>query len=165
MHILLLQLLIFFTPVVNALEVNDTAVSCPATMKGREGILDLQKFSGKVVYLDFWATWCPPCKKSMPFLNNLRNELVDQGFEIIAINVDEEPDALHLFLKKYPVDYQVAMDATGQCPKIYNVKAMPSAYLIDRKGVIRYIHLGFREGDKGEIRSKVMELLSEQFEG
>jgi len=164
MRILLLQLLIFFTSVVSALEENASAVSCPAMMKEGGGQLDLQKFRGKVVYLDFWATWCPPCKKSMPFLNNLRNELVDQGFEIIAISVDEEPDAANLFLKKYPVDYQVAMDTTGQCPQIYDVKAMPSAYLIDRKGVIRYIHLGFREGDKDEIRSKVMQLLVEPLE-
>jgi len=165
MHILLLQLLIFFTSAVSALEENALAVSCPAMMKEGGGQLDLQKFRGKVVYLDFWATWCPPCKKSMPFLNNLRNELVDQGFEIIAISVDEEPDAAYLFLKEYPVDYRVATDTTGQCPKIYDVKAMPSAYLIDRKGVIRYIHLGFREGDKDEIRRKVIKLLSEKIEG
>ena len=144
-----------------ALEVDDLSVSCPAIMEEEKVPLNLQKFRGKVIYLDFWATWCPPCMKSMPFLNSLRNELVEQGFEIIAISVDEEPEDARKFLRQYPIDYLIAIDSTGQCPKTYDVKAMPSAYFIDRKGVVRYIHLGFREGDKEEIRRRVLELLAE----
>lgn len=158
---LLVYLTFFFSPAVKAVEVNDMTVSCPATLEPERTLLDLEKYRGKVIYLDFWATWCPPCKKSMPFLNALRNEFLDQGFEIIAINVDEDSEDAWLLLQQFPVDYLIAMDPAGLCPKEYNVKAMPSAYLIDRQGKIRYIHLGFRNSDKNEIRTSVMELLAE----
>jgi len=158
---LLFFLLIFYASV-EAIEVNEQAISCPATTGMEKTPLDLQQYQGKVIYLDFWATWCPPCKKSMPFLNALRNELVDQGFEIVAISVDEDSEEAWKFLKQYPVDYAIAMDPSGQCPEQYDVKAMPSAYFIDKKGIIRFIHLGFRERDEKEIRQRVLELLAEK---
>lgn len=165
MRILLwLFLLVFYFSSVEALEINDQAISCPANMELDNTPLDLQKFKGKVVYLDFWATWCPPCMKSMPFLNDLRNELAADGFEIIAISVDDDADVARQFLKKHPVDYLIATDPTGQCPKQYGVKAMPSAYFIDRNGVIRSIHLGFREHNKQEIRTQILALLAESEE-
>ncbi len=146
-----------------ALEVGDPAPECS---KGRlfenNQMLDIQSYQGKVVYLDFWATWCPPCKKSMPFLNALRNEFQEQGFEVVAISVDEDPDDAKVFLQQYPVDYVVASEPSGECPKQYDVKAMPASYFIDRKGVIRTIHLGFRSKDEEEIRQRVVELLGEK---
>ncbi len=145
-----------------AIEVNDMAISCPAILESSNTLLDLEKYQGKVIYLDFWASWCPPCKQSMPFLNALRNELFDQGFEVIAINVDEDSENARKLLNQFPVNYIVAMDAHGECPKMYDVKAMPSAYFIDRKGIIRKIHLGFRHSDEPEIRGFVMKLLSEE---
>ena len=154
--------LIAFCPTIKAIGVNERAISCPATLGMEKIPLDLQQYRGKVIYLDFWATWCPPCKKSMPFLNSLRNELLDQGFEIVAISVDEDSDAAWNFLKQYPVDYAIAMDPSGLCPEQYDVKAMPSAYFIDRQGIIRFIHLGFRERDEKEVRQRVLELLAEK---
>ncbi len=162
--LLLLLLLTFFYPSVKALGVNDLAISCPATLELEKIPLDLQKYRGKVIYLDFWATWCPPCKKSMPFQNALRNELHEQGFEVIAINVDEDSEDARKLLQEYPVDYLIAMDPSGQCPKQYGVMAMPSVYFIDRQGIIRFIHLGFRKRDEKEIRNHVMELLAENGE-
>mgnify|MGYP000061137539 CR=1 FL=1 len=159
--VIVVFLMVSYTPV-KAIEINEQAVSCPATVGVEKIPLNLQQYKGKVVYLDFWATWCPPCKKSMPFLNTLRNELQGQGFEIIAINVDEKSGEASDFLKKYPVDYLTAMDPKGVCPQLYDVMAMPSAYFIGRKGKIRYIHLGFKERDEAEIRQRVLELLAEQ---
>lgn len=159
--LLFLFLTIPFEPV-NAIEVNDTAISCPAILEVEKSPLDIKKYQGKVIYLDFWATWCPPCKKSMPFLNSLRNEFVEKGFEIVAINVDEVSDDARIFLQQHPVDYAIAMDPSGQCPEKYGVMAMPSAYFIDRQGQIRFIHLGFRERDEKEIRHRVLELLAEK---
>ena len=115
----------------------------------------------KVLLVDFWATWCPPCKQSIPFFNALQNELQHQGFEIIAINVDEKTSDTKTFLNTYPVNYIVALDPQGDCPKKYDVKAMPSTYLIDRKGKIRHVHLGFHPGDEQEIRNQVIKLLKE----
>lgn len=146
-----------------ALDVGSPAPKCS---KGRllEGnqMLDIPSYRGKVVYLDFWATWCPPCKKSMPFLNALHNELKDQGFEVLAISVDEEQQDAIKFLKQFPVDYDVAHEPSGECPEKYAVKAMPSSYFIDRKGIVRYVHLGFRSKDETEIRERVLQLLEEK---
>ncbi len=162
MRNLLLLFLTFFYSSIQAIEVNTQATSCPALLESENAPLDLQKYQGKVIYLDFWATWCPPCKKSMPFLNALRNELFDQGFEVIAINVDEDSRDARQLLQQFPVDYAIAMDPSGKCPKQYNIMAMPSAYLIDRQGIIRNIHLGFRKRDEKEIRNHVMALLAEK---
>ncbi len=159
--ILFVFFIFFLSPATKAIEVNEMAVSCPATLESTKNPFSLKKYLGKVIYLDFWASWCPPCKKSMPFLNALRNKLHDQGFEIIAINVDEDPEDARKLLEQFPVDYVIAMDPHGVCPKKYDVKAMPSAYLIDKQGKVRKIHLGFRSSDEHEIRSFVTQLLNE----
>jgi thiol-disulfide isomerase/thioredoxin len=158
-------ILIFFLSLFHssgqAIEINTQATSCPAMLEPEKTPLDFQKYRGKVIYLEFWATWCPHCKRSMSFLNALRNELFDQGFEVIAINVDEDSEDARQLLQQYPVNYVIAMDPTGKCPKQYDIKAMPSAYFIDRQGAIRYIQLGFRMDDEQEIRDRVVQLLAE----
>ncbi len=145
-----------------ALQTEDPAPKCDAKMLQSTRPLDLENYRNKVLLIDFWATWCAPCKQSMPFLNALRNDLFDQGFEIIAINVDEDLEDAKKFLQSYPVDYVMASDVQGDCPQKYEVKAMPSSYFVDRKGVIRYIHLGFRRADEEEIRARVLKLLQEK---
>jgi len=144
-------LLFLFCSSLSAVEIGKSIPSCNR--------LDLSEYKNKVLLIDFWATWCPPCKQSMPFLNALRNELADKGFEIIAINVDEETEVAQHFLNNYPVDYPVVFDPKGHCPLAYDVKAMPSSYFVDKKGKIRYVHLGFRHQDELEIRTRVLELL------
>jgi thiol-disulfide isomerase/thioredoxin len=161
-NLFLLLFLTVFYPSTQAIEINAQAPSCPAMLELENAPLDLQEYRGKVIYLDFWATWCPPCKKSMPFLNTLHNELFNQGFEVIAINVDEDSEDARQLLQQHPVDYAIAMDPSGECPKAYELMAMPSAYLIDRQGIIRNIHLGFRKRDEKEIRDLVITLLAEK---
>lgn len=134
---------------------------CAATLAGSAEKLDFSTYKGKVVLIDFWATWCPPCKKSMPFLNGLRNERSKDGFEIIAINVDEDSEEVKQFLSKNPVDYIMAFDPKGDCPAKFDVKGMPSSYLVDKTGKIRKVHVGFRDEDQGMIREKVSALLAE----
>ena len=134
---------------------------CAATLAGSAEKLDITAFKGKVILIDFWATWCPPCKKSMPFLNGLRNERLKDGFEIIAINVDEDSEEAKRFLGSNPVDYVMAFDPKGDCPAKFEVQAMPSSYLVDRTGKIRKVHLGFRDEDQTMIRDQVSALLAE----
>jgi thiol-disulfide isomerase/thioredoxin len=135
---------------------------CEAALSGNGAALDFSAYKGKVVLVDFWATWCPPCRKSMPFFNQLRNEHLKDGFEIIAINVDEVSADAKQFLNENPVDYIMAFDPGGSnCPRKFDVKAMPSSYLVDKIGKVRKVHLGFRDADQAVLRGQVSELLAE----
>ncbi len=135
--------------------------SCPAELGRNEQKIDFSKFKGSVLLVDFWATWCPPCKQSIPFLNALHTELSDKGLKIIAINVDEDRRQALRFLETFPIQYQSVFDSTGACPEIFDVKAMPSSYFVGRDGVIRHVHLGYRSSDQQAIRQLLLDLLKE----
>jgi len=122
---------------------------------------DLQQYHGKVVYVDFWASWCPPCAQSFPFMNQLHHQLADWGLRIVGINLDEKPDDAKDFLAKHPADFAVVFDTEGNCRQNFGVKAMPSSYLVDRQGNIRHVHLGFRPGEADQLRARVEQLLAE----
>lgn len=136
-------------------------VSLPALSSGGPAQLSLASLQGKVVYLDFWASWCGPCRVSFPQLEQLRQELAPQGFEVLAVNVDEsEADAL-AFLEEIPVTYPVVRDGTGATPAAWGILGMPTGYLIDRKGVVRLVHQGYRKSDGAALRASIIELLGE----
>ncbi len=137
------------------------AFDLPLLSAGRPGSLSLTSLSGKVVYLDFWASWCGPCRVSFPQLEQLRLELGPRGFEVLAVNVDEfEPDALR-FLEQVPVSYPVVRDAAGATPAAYGILGMPTAYLIDRAGTVRLVHQGYRKSDGAALRDAIIKLLGE----
>lgn len=144
-----------------AADLNDPAPSCPVPGLAGDARIDPAAHPGKVVYLDFWASWCVPCAKSFPFLDQMQRDLKGQGFEVIAINLDEERQDALGFLKKHPVGFTLGTDPMGKCPALYKVKGMPTSYLIDRKGRIRERHEGFKSGDSAVIRKEVEALLAE----
>ena len=130
-------------------------------MQPQSSNLSLAELQGKVVYLDFWASWCGPCRKSFPVLEQLRQQLGSQGFEVLAVNVDEfEADALQ-FLTELPVSYPVVRDGSGTTPKAYGILGMPTAYLIGRDGVVRLVHAGFKTSDVEKLRVEIIKLLGE----
>ena len=116
---------------------------------------------GKVTYVDFWASWCCPCAKSMPFLDRMNKELKDKGFGVIGVNLDEEREEADEFLKAHPVKFTMVSNPDGECPTNYGVQAMPSSYLIDKHGKVRHVQLGFRKDEEKELRRKVTDLLAE----
>jgi thiol-disulfide isomerase/thioredoxin len=124
-------------------------------------VSSLSSLRGKVVYLDFWASWCGPCRISFPQLEQLRGELGAQGFEVYAINVDEVEADAQQFLSEVPVSYVVVRDGTGATPQAYGILGMPTGYLIDRQGVVRSIHKGFKKSDGAKLRAEIVELLGE----
>lgn len=126
-----------------------------------EGTVSQSSFLGRVTYLDFWASWCGPCRLSLPALNRLSQEFATADFGVVAISVDYvDEDALD-FLTRYPVDYPVAIDKTGDSGRAFAVAGMPSGYLIGRDGLIREVHVGFRKGDEAVLREKIARLISE----
>lgn len=122
--------------------------------------IDLKSLQGKIVYVDFWASWCEPCRYSFPLLNQLRKEFSENDLVMIGISVDENKgDALD-FLKKTPADFQVALDTAGVCPTEFNVEGMPSSFVLSRNGELLYSHKGFRKADENIIRQKISQALS-----
>jgi cytochrome c biogenesis protein CcmG/thiol:disulfide interchange protein DsbE len=124
-------------------------------LAGQNGKVSLREHAGKVVYVDFWASWCGPCKQSFPFMNDLHKKYSAAGLRIIAINVDKEKEDAQKFLSKNPTQFTLAFDAEGTVPTQYLVKGMPSSYLIGRDGKLIYIHKGFKAQDQAEIEAKI----------
>lgn len=142
-------------------EAGQAAPNCALTSVREGQRIDLRQFRGKVLYVDFWASWCGPCAQSFPFMNRLSHELRGNGLQIVGINLDEEPDDAKAFLSKLPAHFDVAADRDKICAQSFGVKAMPSSYLVDRKGVVRHVHLGFRPGEADKLRTQVQQLLAE----
>ncbi len=136
--------------------------ACKLTAFDSSQPFDMNQYRGKVLFVDFWASWCTSCMKSFPFLNSLDSELRDDGLQIVGINLDEDRESAKEFLVRRPANFTLAADATGQCPRDFGVVAMPSSFIVDREGRIRHVLVGFRAGETGEIRRMVEELLAEE---
>lgn len=121
--------------------------------------ITLSALRGKTVYVDFWASWCAPCLRSMPLINELYAKYREQGFEVIAINVDDPVEDGREFLLDTPLDYLIAADPKGEMLGAYAVRGMPTSFLIDRDGVVRLVHMGFRDNDIVLIEDAVRSLL------
>ncbi|MBS0422881.1 MAG: TlpA family protein disulfide reductase [Proteobacteria bacterium] len=121
----------------------------------------LQELRGKVVYMDFWASWCPPCVKSFPFLNQLEHDMKEQGVHVIGVNLDEKVKDAEDFLAKHPAHFSIVADPSKACAKVLEVMAMPTSYIIDKKGNIRHVHQGFRPGETKELRALLTQLVME----
>lgn len=147
---------------VEAAERGEAAPQCRLSAFHNGQAIDLQRLKGKVLYVDFWASWCGPCAQSFPFMNTLTHEFHGHDLEIIGINVDEDIADAKGFLAQRPGHFTVAVDGDKSCAERFGVKAMPSTYLIDRKGVIRHVHLGFRPGEAEELKKVLGQLLAEK---
>ena len=119
----------------------------------------LSQLRGKVVLVDFWASWCEPCKQELPVLNRLQREYADDGLVIVGVNIDNDEANMQRFLRRTPVAFRVVHDGDHQVADRYSPPRMPSSFLIDQRGVVRYVHEGFRASDARTIENKIKELL------
>jgi thiol-disulfide isomerase/thioredoxin len=124
--------------------------------------LDLSAYRGKVVYLDFWASWCGPCKQSFPWMETLKGTYDRQGLTVIAVNLDMDRADADKFLDRFRPTFEVRFDPKGELAALYKVRAMPSSVLIDRHGVARFTHEGYRPIDGAAYEAQVRELLTEK---
>lgn len=116
---------------------------------------------GKTVLIDFWASWCAPCRKSFPALDSLQKQFAAQGLIVLAVNVDEDTAKMDQFMKDHPVSFAVVHDASQKLVEAAGVEAMPSSFLVDAAGVIRFAHAGFKEeSTPDEYRKEIETLLA-----
>ncbi|OGT71833.1 MAG: hypothetical protein A3H44_06735 [Gammaproteobacteria bacterium RIFCSPLOWO2_02_FULL_57_10] len=132
----------------------------PDIQEGKPAI-DLAALQGKTVYVDFWASWCAPCLRSLPQINELYAEYKERGFEVIAINVDDPIEDGRDFLLDTPLDYLIAADTDNAVLTEYGVIGMPTSFLIDPQGVVRMVHMGFKEKDIEIIEQELVAVLDE----
>jgi peroxiredoxin len=145
-----------------ALEPGDRAPDFAAPALSGQGTVELSRYRGKVVYLDFWASWCAPCLKAIPEIEEMRGEFPSDAFQIVAVNLDQKQAKALRFLEKHPIGYPSASDPKGRLPEQFGLETMPTSYLIDAEGVIQYVHRGFKRGDGSKLRHEIRALLERQ---
>ena len=125
------------------------------------GNLRLSEHRGEVILLNFWASWCGPCRQEMPLLDELHQRYGELGFSVLGVNVDKEPAKAAQLLRDIPVNFPVLLDDQGSVSASYDVSAMPTTILIDRDGNMRYLHRGFKPGYEGTYEQQIKELVRE----
>lgn len=118
------------------------AISAPP-LRQADRPVDLSALRGQVVYVDFWASWCVPCRTSMPALEALARRFGPRGFVVVGVNKDASLEEAERFLRRVPVSFALVADPSDSAARAFGVKAMPSGYLVDRAGVVRHVHRGF----------------------
>ena len=131
-------------------------------LPGRSAAVKLSDYKGRSVYVDFWASWCGPCKQSFPWMNLMQSRYGSKGFRIIAIDVDRNAEDAKVFLKNNPAEFDIAFDPSGKTPRAYAVRGMPTSFLIGPDGKILLVHNGFRPEDTQALESHIKESLKDQ---
>lgn len=123
--------------------------------------LRLSEYRGEVVMLNFWATWCGPCRQEMPLLDDLYNRYERVGFKLLGVNIDDNSQRAIDMMKELGVDFPVLFDASKDVSKLYEVNAMPVTVILDREGNVRYVHKGYKPGYEEKYLNEVRALLRE----
>jgi cytochrome c biogenesis protein CcmG/thiol:disulfide interchange protein DsbE len=136
-----------------------SAASAASAVPAAAAPFDLSHHRGRVVIIDFWASWCKPCRQSIPWLNTLRERYGASGLTVIGVNVDAERGDAERFLRDVPIEFEVIFDPRGDVARSFNLRAMPSTYVFDRHGRLVATHLGFREAKTREREAELKTLL------
>lgn len=127
---------------------------------GASGAVRLADMKGKVVYVDFWASWCAPCKQSFPWMNDMQAKYGPHGLQVVGVTVDKKREDAEKFLSSTPAKFLIAYDTTGKVAETYKPQGMPTSFLIGADGVVRAVHVGFRDGDKAALEREIQAALS-----
>jgi len=122
---------------------------------------ELSEYKNKVVYLDFWASWCVPCRKSFPWLNEMQAKYQDQGLVVIAVNLDRDINKAHKFIKAFPASFLLFSDPKGVLAIKYKVTGMPSSYLFSGDGKLMETHVGFKKSEIDKYEANIVKLLEQ----
>jgi peroxiredoxin len=125
------------------------------------GTVSLAQFKGQVVMINFWASWCGPCRQEMPLLDSIYRKYKPMGFTLIGVNVEPDRSAAEAWLKQTPVTFPVLFDTKSTVSSLYSVPGMPTTVFIDRKGNVRTLHQGYKPGDENEYLDQIRSLIRE----
>jgi peroxiredoxin len=132
------------------------------TLPARGGsTIDLSQFKGQVVMINFWASWCGPCRQEMPLLESMYKKYKPLGFTLLGVNVEPEQKDAESFLRQTPVSFPVLFDAKSKVSGLYNVQGMPTTIFIDRKGNVRLVHQSYKPGDENLYLDQIRTLIRE----
>lgn len=158
-YLMLVLLSLVFSPIASA------AAGEPApdfTLKSNKDTnIRLKELKGNVVLINFWASWCGPCRQEMPLLEEIYKKYQKYGFELLAINVDEDSTAANDFLKTVDVSFPVLYDQKSTVSQLMGVDAMPTTFMVDREGNVRFAHKGYQPGYEKEYQKQVKKLIRE----
>lgn len=152
-----------FVPLPSASAVGQGALAPEIGLQDRSGkLIKMSDLKGRVVIVDFWASWCAPCREELPVLEGLFKKYRDKGLVVVGVGQDKDPQNLAKFLRASPLSFPIVHDARGEVAGRYEPPKMPSSYVIDRKGLIRHLHAGFRASDKAALERELKQLLDEK---
>ncbi|MDX2320346.1 MAG: TlpA disulfide reductase family protein [Moritella sp.] len=139
---------------------NKTSLAPTFTLPGIDNSqVDLADYRGKVVLVDFWASWCTPCIRSFPWMDAMVEKYGEQGFEVIAINMDQEAVLAKKFLQRYPNKLTIAFDPQGAVAEQYEIMGLPNSFILNKQGEIVYKHIGFRLSELDKYEAEILSLL------
>ena len=131
-------------------------------LPGTKGTVALQKLKGRVVYVDFWASWCGPCKQSFPWMNEMQAKYGARGLQVVGVNLDAKTADAEKFLAEVPARFTVAYDPKGDTARRYEIKGMPSSVLVGPDGKVVKVHAGFREDERKALEDAIVAALAAQ---
>jgi len=142
---------------------DDAVTPAPApafTLVSRDGKpVSLAQFKGDVVMINFWASWCGPCRQEMPLLDSIYHQYKDLGFVLLGVNVEPDSKAADRWLRATPVSYPILYDTKSEVSQLYQVQAMPTTVIVDRKGMVRFVHRGYLPGDENAYLNSIRALV------
>jgi cytochrome c biogenesis protein CcmG, thiol:disulfide interchange protein DsbE len=141
------------TPATHAIEPGTPAPEI--ALAGMQGPMSLTALKGKVVYVDFWASWCGPCRQSFPWMNEMQAKYAAKGLQIVGVNLDAKRADADKFLAEVPAAFTVAFDAQGETPRRYAIKGMPTSVLIGADGKVLRVHAGFRDDERKALEEAI----------
>lgn len=130
------------------------------TLPNQDGTTCLDSLRGRVVLVDFWASWCQPCRRSFPWMNTMIERYGRKGLSIVAVNLDKDRDAAERFLAANPASFTIAFDPAGKTAEAYRVSGMPMTFLVGRDGAVLYAHAGFDPHKTGRLETMIEETLT-----
>ena len=161
-HVLAIALALTAFSAAPAMAIESGAKAPEFDLPAPAGKLKLSDFKGQYVYLDFWASWCGPCRSSFPFMNALQDKFGAKGLKVVGVSVDAKTDDAKKFLTEVPATFALAFDNTGATPKAYGVKGMPTSMLIGPDGNVLWTHTSFKDEDKADIEAKIRSSLDKK---